>query len=591
VSAGSGPVSTIGGRQLTGGIAAAAGLIAGITLLARVTGFARWLVFSGNVGTTCAGTVYNAANTLPNVLYEVAAGGALAAVAVPLIARQLGRGEDARADRTASALLTWAVTLLVPLGLALALLAVPISRLLLQGPQCAGAQELGATMIRVFAPQVPLYGIGIVLAGVLQAHRRFLSATLAPLLSSLVVIGAYLVYGALAQGQGDDLGSLPANATRALSVGTTLGVVALSLPLLVPVTRAGVRLRPTWRFPDGLARRAGSLASAGLLALVAQQSAVMVAVWLAANRGATGTLNVYQYIQAVYLLPYAVLAVPVAVSAFPALATGAGEHEPTSSTSPTAARTATSTSSTPSEPSAAARDAQAPDAQAPDAQQRAAGTLARSARVVSVAMGLGAAVLVAAAVPVGAFFGRLDAGRTHPGGAEALASMPTGLVSFAPGLIGFGLVALLTRALYVRGRPGHAGRWVAAGWLVAGLVPLLVLGGGADSRATLVALGVCSSLGMTLAAGGLLVSVRSAWGSAAVEGLRRSLAVAVLVAVLAGGAGLLLAQRLPTSSLATSVLAGVLTAALAAGLYTAGVLALDRDTGRMLVTRLRRGRG
>ena len=83
-------------------------------------------------------------------------------------------------------------------------------------------------------------------------------------------------------------------------------------------------------------------------------------------------------------------------------------------------------------------------------------------------MGLGAAVLVAAAVPVGAFFGRLDAGRTHPGGAEALASMPTGLVSFAPGLIGFGLVALLTRALYVRGRPGHAGRWVAAGWLVAG---------------------------------------------------------------------------------------------------------------------------
>ena len=226
MSAGSGPVSTTRGRQLTGGIAAAAGLIAGITLLARVTGFARWLVFSGNVGTTCAGTVYNAANTLPNVLYEVAAGGALAAVAVPLIARQLGRGEEERADRTASALLTWAVTLLVPLGLALALLAVPISRLLLQGPQCAGAQELGATMIRVFAPQVPLYGIGIVLAGVLQAHRRFLSATLAPLLSSLVVIGAYLVYGALAQGQGDDLGSLPATATRALSVGTTLGVVA-----------------------------------------------------------------------------------------------------------------------------------------------------------------------------------------------------------------------------------------------------------------------------------------------------------------------------------------------------------------------------
>ena len=228
-------MSTARGRQLTGGIAAAAGLIAGITLLARVTGFARWLVFSGTVGTTCAGTVYNAANTLPNVLYEVAAGGALAAVAVPLIARQLGRGEEERADRTASALLTWAVTLLVPLGLALALLAVPISRLLLQGPQCAGAQELGATMIRVFAPQVPLYGVGIVLAGVLQAHRRFLSAPSRRCCPASWSSGPTSCTARSRRATGDDLAALPAGATRALAVGTTLGVVALSLPLLVPV--------------------------------------------------------------------------------------------------------------------------------------------------------------------------------------------------------------------------------------------------------------------------------------------------------------------------------------------------------------------
>ena len=68
--------------------------------------------------------------------------------------------------------------------------------------------------------------------------------------------------------------------------------------------------------------------------------------------------------------------------------------------------------------------------------------------------------------------------------------MPLGLVAFAPGLIGFGLVALLTRALYVRGRPALAGRWVAAGWLVAGLGPLVVLLGGAvSSRRLLVASG------------------------------------------------------------------------------------------------------
>ena len=79
-------------------------------------------------------------------------------------------------------------------------------------------------------------------------------------------------------------------------------------------------------------------------------------------------------------------------------------------------------------------------------------------------------------------------------------------MAFAPGLVGFGLMALLTRALYVRGRPALAGRWVAAGWLVAALGSLVVLVGGAvSSRRLLVSLGVASTLGMTLAAVGLLL--------------------------------------------------------------------------------------
>src|SRR5699024_5577577 len=101
-------------------------------------------------------------------------------------------------DRTASALLTWALTVLVPLALLIAVLARPIAAALL-GPELdCGDQAIStaATMLTVFAPQVVLYGIGIVLSGVLQAHRRFLAAAVAPLLSSLVVIGVYLGYGA-----------------------------------------------------------------------------------------------------------------------------------------------------------------------------------------------------------------------------------------------------------------------------------------------------------------------------------------------------------------------------------------------------------
>ena len=44
-------------------------------------------------------------------------------------------------------------------------------------------------MLAVFAPQILLYGLAVVLYGILQAHRRFTAPALAPILSSLVVIG------------------------------------------------------------------------------------------------------------------------------------------------------------------------------------------------------------------------------------------------------------------------------------------------------------------------------------------------------------------------------------------------------------------
>src|SRR5674476_1347330 len=209
-----------------------------------------------------------------------------------------------------------------PLSILMAACARPLSTLLVDRATCAGSTDLMASMLVVFSPQIALYGVGIVLAGVLQAHRRFLGVVMAPLLSSLVVMAAYLMFGALAQGKGNDLARLPSRASMALALGTTLGVAVLSLSLLIPVHRAGVRLRPTWTFPDGVALRASALAGAGLLALFAQQVAVLVTLWVSQHRGGTGTLNVYVYAQAIYLLPYAVLAVPFAMSALPALATG-----------------------------------------------------------------------------------------------------------------------------------------------------------------------------------------------------------------------------------------------------------------------------
>jgi putative peptidoglycan lipid II flippase len=530
------------------GVFAAAGLIAIVTLGARVFGFGRSLVFSQSVGATCVGNVYQLANQLPNVVFEVAAGGALAAVAVPIIAGQLSRKEQAAATQTASAMLTWALMVLVPLSILLAAAAGPLSTLLVNDPGCPGSTDLMASMLVVFAPQIALYGLGLVLAGVLQAHRRFLASAMAPLLSSVVVMGAYLLFAALARGQADDLARLPSQASAVLSVGTTLGVVALSLPLLIPVHRAGIRLRPTWTFPDGVARRAIALAGAGLTALVAQQVAVLVTLWVCEHRGGTGTLNIYVYVQAVYLLPYAVLAVPIATSAFPIMARGSDQTS----------------------------------------LEHARRTLASSARAIIGATCAGAAVLFAISSPTGTFFSALDAGRHSPAGQEALAALPGALSAFAPGLVGFGLAALFTRALYVQGRPAVAGGVVALGWVIAATVPLVMLHDVAGPQETLQTLGLASSLGMTVAAIGLFVAVHRAWGSHVFQGIGRSAAIALGSGVLSASIGRVVAGALHPQGLAAGAGAALLVAVTVMMLCAISTWVGDRESARLVLDRFPR---
>lgn len=548
-------------------IAAAAGPIAAISVAARVIGFGRWFAFSHAVGATCVGTVYQSVNAVPNVLYEIAAGGVLAAVVVPLVSGALGRGERAVADRTASALLTWALVILLPLALVVVALAGPIAGLLLPETDCAGAAGLGVDLLRLFAVQVPLYGIGIVLAGVLQSHGRFIGAALAPLLSSVVVIITYAVYRWLVPDPAAPIAAIPDRAVLVLGIGTSVGVVALSLPLFVPLRRAGVRLRPTLRFPGTTSSRVRRLAVAGLVALTGQQLATLVVIRLANDRGGPGTLNVFTYVQAVALLPYAVLAVPLATVAFPALAGQSAKVV--------------------EEPAIGPPTVRPPEERADEATD----TL-RAAWLGTLVAGLySVALLVAVAQPIGAFFSALDAGRGGGSGAEALAAIPTAMVAFAPGVLGLGAVGLLTRALYVRGRARLAGALAGVGWLLTLVVPLTVLTGTPGPGDTLRAIGVGSSAGMLAAAVALAAVAARAWGWRALRPAPRPLGAALLGSVLAAAAGWWLASGWRPEGLAWATVSVGLTGVLATLVFAAVSGAADPTVLRRLLRRTAPGEG
>ncbi|GGK84306.1 hypothetical protein Sme01_28630 [Sphaerisporangium melleum] len=554
------------------GLAAAAVLIGAVTVLARVVGFAKQLVLARTIGTGCLGTAYTTANGLPNIIFEVVAGGALAGMVVPVLAGAATRaaapavaragagsapGEAAeqesaeqareRVGQITSALLTWVLVLLVPLGVLTALAARPL--IVLFTGQVSGCQAqagdlvgMATRMLVVFAPQIPLYGLAVVLYGVLQAHRRFAAPAAAPLVSSLVVIVAYLLFTPLGHGTVDPLAEVPRPAELALSVGTTLGVLALVVTVIGPFSRLGLRLRPTLRFPAGVAARVRRLAAAGLGALLAQQAATALVLWLA-NRyfGAGGSAG-YGFAWAIYQVPYAVLAVPIATSAFPALSARAEDGD---------------------------RDGFA-------------ALSARTTRAVVLVSGLAAGVLAAVAAPVAAVFVSGIPGQV------SVAELARAIALFAPGLVGYGLLAHLGRVLYAQGRGRAAAAGTVAGWLVV-MAAQAAFAAVSPEGWRLGGLALGSTVGMTAGGALLLVAVARPHGAAALAGLAR----ASLAAVLGGGAGFLagwwVTTLLPTggpvAGAGVAVLAGA--AALVASLAVA--LAVDRHDITAALPRVRRG--
>lgn len=514
--------------------------MAGLTLVSRALGFARWIVQASTVGAGTVAGAYSTANQVPNVLYEVVVGGALAATIVPLLAGAIRGGRREEVERTASGLLGLVLMVLVPLAVALAVLAGPIASLfpLSQGVDPAYQRELVADFLRMFALQVPLYGVGVVLTGVLQAHGRFTWPALTPVASSLVVMATYAVYGQMRASAPEP----PSSASlQVLGWGTTLGVAALSLPLIWPVARLGLGIRPRLGLRGGQLSRLGRLGGAGLWTLVAQQASVLVVLALARSGGRTGTVAVYQYTQAVYVLPYAVLAVPVATVLYPRLAAALAADGP---------------------------------------EQLAVSELAaRSTALVVAVAAAGAGALLAVSQGAQTFFSLLT----------EVEGMGESLAVLAPALIGYALIFQVTRALFAADRAGSGAAATCAGWvcvIVVSTVAVRIMAPhGGDSRATLIALAIGLSVGMTAAGVGLLAALARLLGTAVLAPVLRALLVSGAVAAVGGTAALQATSRLAEHATTPVYLAACLLAAL---LVTATSLGLALVADRRLLGVLRR---
>jgi putative peptidoglycan lipid II flippase len=504
------------------GLARDTATVTALNLASRLSGFARVLAVGAALGATSLGDTYQAANLVSNILFELLAGGILAAVLVPTFVGLLDRGRREEAGQLAGALVLrvlGALAVLVALGM---VLAPWIMRLLTATVADPGLRELqadlGTFLLWFFLPQVLLYAVGAVATALLQADRRFVAAAVAPICNNAVVIATMVAFRARAGSRP----GLPLDlADRVLLAGgTTLGVVVMTLAPLVAARRAGLLRSLRVTAPEGIRLR--ELAGKGVWAaghLGANQVLVGVTVIVAA--AVAGGVIAYQIAFTFFLLPHAVLAHPVATTLYPRLATDA-----------VAGRTAD-----------------------------VARGLARGLRLCTFLLAPAAVALAALATPVlqAARLGDLDAA-----GADLVAAT---LAAYSVGLLGYSATFLLTRASYAVD-DARTPSLVLGGATALAVVAMLAGATLVEGTGRLVALGLIHGAAQTCAAIVLLARVRARLAApvvVAASGVR-----AVLVALVAGAAGWWVANRVGVATRPDAMLATVVGGAVIAAAYLAG---------------------
>lgn len=528
--------------KLARGIARGALIVAVLTAFSRVLGLVRTVVFAQTVGAGCLGTTYVTANQVPNLIVELAIGGALSSAMVPVLARSASRAaadprEKVHVEQTSSALLTWSILILLPVTVIIAAVAGPISAALNPvnpNADCSHADMINATsfMLISFAPQILLYGFSVVLYGLLQAYKKFGAISLAPVIGNVVTITSYLIFASLDHNA--PLANTPLTAMLVLSIGTTLNIGMLVIVCLPATWRLHLRWRLTLRFPPGVLRRASGLALVGVLEFLAADIYGVVTIDLANGHGSTGALVLVNYGNLVFTAICSVLPIAIVTSAFPVLSATDG-----------------------------------------DAFDR---TSAGSNRAVVLVALLSTAIMIAVALPA-----------THvlTQKPDQVAPLAQSFLLFAPGVAGFAVVANLSRVQLALGKLKAAGAGLVAQQLLPAVLsfPMVLL---APPRLTVGALALASSAGQIAVAVPMVIATRRLRGSASVAGLGHATFAGIAAAAAAAAAGLAVALVMPTGGTVLEIGVGAVSTLLAIVVFGGVAYALDKRDVRSAVGRLQR---
>lgn len=296
-------------------IARAAGVVMAGFVLSNLTGLVRQILVSNAFGTSAEMDAFNAAIRLPDTLFMLVAGGALASAFIPTFTGFLEKEDRAGAWQLASAVLNLVVLILSAASVLLAIFAPVVVRTALAPEFAPGQQALTVSLLRVLLISPAVFGVSGLVMGILNTHQHFLLPALAPTLHWIGWIVGVIFF-------------VPRLGIHGLAWGAVLGAglhLAVQLPGVVKLPAAqytALRLR-SGRLRSGLGtpavREVIRLMGPRLFGTAIVQLNFWINVVLSSGMP-EGSLTAVTVAFAVMTMPQVVIAQAIAIAALPTFA-------------------------------------------------------------------------------------------------------------------------------------------------------------------------------------------------------------------------------------------------------------------------------
>ena len=309
------------------------GMAAG-TLASRITGVFRDIALVAAIGTGIFSDTYSVANSIPNIIYILIAGGAINAVFIPALVRHMEDDED-NGKQFTDQLLTLVGIVLLGIVLLTVLIAGLIVHLYATRLWTPEEFDVATMFARWCLPQIFFYGIYTLASQVLNSRNSFSLPMYAPIVNNVIVIATAAIFISL-------MSAVPTANTvttaqiNLLGFGTTLGVMAQALILIPALRKSGYAFRPNFHFKNVGNGKVGNLAKWTIgFVLVNQITFLMVSnLTTLANvlvAGDPSTVAVgftsYQKGQLMMMLPHSIITVSVITALLPRLSRQAHDKD------------------------------------------------------------------------------------------------------------------------------------------------------------------------------------------------------------------------------------------------------------------------